>query len=224
MRGSAAQWQLFGSEGQPSLSRGVVVGSTDNVEGRSIERPTRTIHGQPAEVGPSPEPRTPAGALKASWVEGEIVHDAIAVGLTEDALVTFLDALAPGVDAGSGFDAPAGTDLRPLDATSVDETYGAMLTYGGPGGDSVRVTSESPDHYGGLLHQLVGEPAAGGFVIRGENGGDQRYPFVSLARDDGWTTEVKSAGSATEPGVLEAIAASSRSRHGSSSTWGWPSP
>jgi hypothetical protein len=43
-------------------------------------------------------------------------------------------------------------------------------------------------------------------IITPHTGRDPDYPFVSLARDDGWTTEVMSDGSATEPVVLEAIA------------------
>jgi hypothetical protein len=202
----SATWQVFGPGGTPPLSRGVLVGSTDDEEGRALERPTRTIHGRPAEVGPSPDPLTPAGVLKASWIEGDVVHDAIAVGLTEDELVAFLDSLTAGDDRSRGFEAPAGAELQQLAATTVDETYGAMLTYAGPGGDSVRVTAQSPDYYGGLLHRLLGEPSGGGFVMRGDNGRDPDYPFVSVSRDDGWTTEVMSDGSATDPGVLEAIA------------------
>jgi len=205
---SETTWQLFGEEGPSPLSRGALVGSNANEEGRVIEDATRTIHGQPASVGPSPEPQAPAGTLEASWIDGDVVHDALAVGMTESELVAFLDSLAPHEDPATGFAAPADAGLAEVDTATVGDLYAAAATYAGPvgDGDTIRVTTESPDYYGGLLHRLVGEPSAGGLVIHGASGGDQNHPFASLAREDGWTLEVMSIASqsvALDPALLD---------------------
>jgi hypothetical protein len=205
---SQATWQLFGDDGPSPLSRGVLVGSIANDEGRVIEGATQTVRGHPASVGPSPEPQAPAGALRASWIDGDVVHDATAVGMTETELVAFLESLAPHEDPATGVAAPADTGLPEVDTAIVGDQYTAGATYAGPVGnnDTVRVTTESPDLYGGLLQRLVGEPSAGGFAIHGVTGGDEDYPFVSLAREDGWTIEVMSQASqsvAQDPALLD---------------------
>jgi hypothetical protein len=204
-----ARWQLFG-DGAGALGRGVLVGSTANDEGRVIPGPNDTIHDRPTLVRASADPQAPAGALEASWIEGDLVHDAIAVGMTEAELVAVLDSLVPHEDPTSGFRSVAGSGLSEIDAVTVDDTYSSSLTYVGPAGrtDTVRVTAESPDHYGGLLHRLAGEPRGDGFLLHGQTGGDPGYPFVSLARDDGWTVEVLSTRSQTvaqDPGLLDVI-------------------
>lgn len=207
---SELTWQLFGDDGPSPLSPGVLVGSTANEEGRVIEDATRTIHGRPASVGPSPEPQAPDGALRASWIAGDVVHDAIAVGTTEAELVAFLESLTPHDDPTTGFVAPADADLREIETATVGDQYTARATYAGPAGgnDTVMVTTESPDRYGGLLHRLAGEPGIDGFVLHGTSGGDRDHPFASLARRDGWTLEVMSEASpsvAEDPALLDEL-------------------
>jgi hypothetical protein len=211
--GSEVRWQLFGGREAAPVGRGVLVGSATNDEARVIPNPTHTVHGQPATVGPSPDPRAPAGTLQASWIDGDVVHDALAVGTTEAELVAFLGSLVALEDPATGFEGPADGGLSEIDAAAVDDQYTSSLTYAGPAGenDTITVTAESSDHYGGLLHRLVGEPGSDGVVIHGQLDGDPDLPFVSLARHDGWTIEVQSQGSpsvAQDPALLDTIVAS----------------
>lgn len=211
--GSEVRWQLFGGREAAPVGRGVLVGSATNDAARVIPNPTHSVRGQAATVGPSPDPRAPAGTLTASWIDGDVVHDALAVGTTEAELVAFLESLVALEDPATGFEEPAAGGLSEIDAAAVDDQYTSSLTYAGPGGenDTITVTAESSDHYGGLFHRLVGEPGSDGLMIHGQLDGDPDLPFVSLARDDGWTIEVLSQGSpsvAQGPALLNAIVAS----------------
>lgn len=204
--GHGARWQLFGSAGSP-LARGVLVGTARNDESRVVEGGSRTVHGRPAEVRPSPEPAAPAGAVAASWIEGDVVHDALAVGMDEGELVAFLDALVARDDPAAGFDAPADSPLPEAAAATVEDSYTTTLVYGDTAGHGATVTASSSDRYGGLLHRLAGTPGDGGFVMRGTLGGEPGAPpFASVARGDGWTVDVVGAGAGGA--VLDDILAS----------------
>ena len=184
-------WQLFGAGDATPVDRGVLVAS-EAQDARTIEGATRRVHGQPAWVGPPADPAHPAGAINASWAEDGVVHDVISVGLDEDELVVFLDGLVRRDEPISGFDVSDPT-LPELASATVAGVRTTSATFVGPGGpaDAVRVTAESTDRYGGLLHRLDG---------------DERYGFVRQARDDGWSVEVLSDGSVTaadDPSVLD---------------------
>jgi hypothetical protein len=206
-------WQLFGAVASAPLGRGVLVASAEEGD-RVIEGATRTVHGQPAWVGPPADPSHPAGAVNTSWIEDGVVHDAISVGLGEDELIAFLDGLARRDEPLTGFDSPDPA-LPEVGSATVDGVRTTTATYVGPAGtgDTVRVTAESTDRYGGLLHRLDGADSPGGRVRRGMLDGDARYRYVAQARDDGWSVEVLSTGSATAeagPAVLDAFLASLR--------------
>ena len=206
-------WQLFGAGASAPLGRGVLVASADEGD-RVIEGATRTVHGQPAWVGPPADPSHPAGAVNSSWIEDGVVHDAISVGLGEDELIAFLDRLARRDEPLTGFDSPDPA-LPEVGSATVGGVRTTTATYVGPAGtgDTVRVTAESTDRYGGLLHRLDGADSPGGRVRRGMLDSDARYRYVAQARDDGWSVEVLSTGSATaeaDPAVLDAFLASLR--------------
>jgi hypothetical protein len=206
-------WQLFGTGPLTPLDRGVLVASAAQ-DARVIEDATRTVHGEPAWVGPPPDPRHPAGGVDASWVEDGVVHDAISVGLDEDELIAFLDGLARRDEPIDGFDSPD-PSLPEVGSATVVGVRTTAATYAGPGGpgDTVRVTAESSDQYGGLLHRLDGADSPGGPVRHGMLDGDPRSRYVSQARDDGWSVEVLSTGSETaaaDPAVLDGLLASLR--------------
>jgi hypothetical protein len=176
-----------------------------------IEGATRTVQGRPAEVGPAPDPSAPPGAIRASWIDDGIVHDAVAVGMDEGELVAFLDALVPRDDPAAGFDAPNGTPLPEVAGATVEDSYTTSVVYTDPAGGTVTVTATSSDFYGGLLHRLAGEPGPDGYVRHGTIGGDPANAFVSVARRDGWTVDVAGSGSATtaeDPAILDVILAS----------------
>ena len=205
-----ARWQLFGDDGASPMTRGVLVGSVVDVEGRVIESASHTVHGEPASVVPSPEPMAPTGALQASWIDGDVVHDATAVGMTGDELVAFLDALVPHDEPADGFRAPAGSPLPEVAASTAGGSLSSRFTYAVPGapGSEVAVSAASTDRYAGLLHRMAGERTGGGLAVRGRLGGDG-LPFVSLARDDGWTVDVLAHGTspADAPALLDAALA-----------------
>jgi hypothetical protein len=208
--GHGARWQLFGSAASP-MARGVVVGTVRNDEGRTIEGATRTVQGRPAEVRPAPDPAAPPGAIQATWIDGGIVHEAIAVGMDEAELLAFLDALVPRDDPAAGFDAPGGTPLPEVVRAAVEDSYTTSVVYADPAGGTVTVTATSSDPYGGLLHRLAGEPGPDGYVRHGAIGGDPSNGFVSVARSDGWTVDVAGSGSATtaeDSAILDGILAS----------------
>lgn len=203
-------WQLFGVDAPSPLPRGVLVSSAVNAEslsGRIIDGQEHDVGEEPL-IGPAQEPLAPAGTLEATWLDGDVLHRALAVGVPEDELATFLASLVPHDDPATGFGAPA--DLPLLETTSVADRYTASATYAGPAGeaDTIRVTASAPGDYGGLLHRLVGEPGDEGPALRGDTGGDPAYPFVSRARPDGWTVEVLGVASPTvaaDPAVLDAF-------------------
>ena len=206
-------WQLFGAGASAPLDRGVLVSSAEQGD-RVIEGATRTVHGQPAWVGPPADPSHPAGAVNTSWIEHGVVHDAISVGLGEDELIAFLDGLGRRDEPITGFESPDPT-LAEVGSATVASVRTTMATYVGPAGtgDTVRVTAESSDRYGGLLHRLDGADGPGGPVRRGMLDSDARYRFVAQARDDGWSVEVLSTGSETaaaDPALLDAFLTSLR--------------
>ena len=207
--GDRARWQLFGGTGSP-MARGVLVGTVRD-EGRVIEGATHTVHGRPAKVGPSPEPTAPPGAIQASWIDGDVVHDALAVGMDEAEVVAFLDTLVTRHDPTAGLDASSGTPLPEVSDATVEDSYSTRVVYADPAGGAVQVTATSSDHYGGLLHRLAGAPGADGFVLGGTmGGGPEDLPFVSVARNDGWTVEVMGRDSSSigeDPGLLDDILA-----------------
>jgi hypothetical protein len=208
--GYGARWQLFGSAGSP-MAQGVVVGTVRNEEHRVIEGATGTVQGRPAEVGPAPDPTAPPGAIQAVWIDGGIVHEAIAVGMDDAELGAFLDALVPRDDPATGFDAPGGTPLPEVARAVVEDSYTTSVVYADPAGGTVTLTATSSDRYGGLLHRLAGEPAPDGYVRHGTSGGDPASAFVSVARSDGWTVDVAGSGLATaaqDPAILDGILAS----------------
>ena len=200
------RWQVFGvGDGLP-LDRGVLVGTSPH-NSRVIEDASHTVHGVPVWVGPPGDPSLPADAVTAAWVDGDVSHDAIAVGLGEDELVAFLGTLVSEGDPLDGF-AGAEPTMPEVAAATVGSARTTSLTYVGPAGpvDTVRLTATSGDVYGGLVHLLDGTPADGGPVRRGALHGDPMLRFVAQTRDDGWSVEVLSTGSATvaeDPAVLD---------------------
>ncbi len=210
---AATQWQLFAPSGASSpLDRGVLVSSAA-VGDRVIEGADRTVWGRPAEVGPPADPAQPAGAVTASWVDSGIVHDAVAVGLSEGDLVAFLDTLVPRADPISGVDPTAGAELIEVGAATAAGGRSSSATYSGPGGpgDVVRISATSADRYGGLLHRLDGRTdATATALVRRLRLADSNEPLLSVARPDGWTVDVLSQGSTTaraHPAVLSDLAA-----------------
>ena len=209
----ATQWQLFAPSGAtPPLVRGVLVSSAPVGE-RVIEEADRSVQGQPAWVGPSADPAHPVGAVTASWADGGAVHDAISVGLSDDDLVAFLDALVPRADPITGVDPPAGAALIEVGSATAAGGRSASATYTGPDGpaDVVRVSATSVDPYGGLLHRVDGrtDPTGTALVRRLDVAGPDD-PLLSVARADGWTVDVVSQGSTTaraHPSVLSDLAA-----------------
>jgi hypothetical protein len=203
-------WQLFGEEGTTTSAHGVVVSSGVNAEGGVVEGATHTVNGRPVKVGPSPWPLAPAGALQASWQDGDIIHDSVAVGMTEAELVAFIESLTPLDDPATGFAASAASSLAELDTVTVAEQFLATAEYTGPGADDVvAVTTEAPDRFGGLLNRLAGEPGAGGHVLRGDREGQR---FVTVARDDGWSIQITAGGSTVDqqPALLDELLAGMR--------------
>jgi hypothetical protein len=202
-------WQLFGTGDATPLDRGVLVASARQ-EGRVIEGATRTVHGQSARVGESPDPSHPAGAVTASWIEDGVAHDAIAVGFDEDELVAFLDRLVTRHEPVSGFDTED-RSFPEVGAATVSGWTTTSATYTAPAGtgDIVHVTADSSDPYGGLLHRLDGAESPGGRVRRGVLDGDEGIRFVEQARDDGWSVAVTST-SSSDPEVLDAFLQSLR--------------
>jgi hypothetical protein len=200
--------QLFADEGAAS-PRGVVVFSSGGAQQGIIFETTYTIHGQPANVGPSLDFLAPAGALNAFWNEGDIVHNATAVGVTEADLVAFLESLEPHDDPARGFAAPVGGAWAEIDSVTSGSVFSAGASYAGPEGEVVGVTTEAPDRFGGLLNRLAGERGAGGFVIRETGRG---APFVTVARDDGWSVQITSieGDKAPPPALLDDLLASLR--------------
>ena len=210
---AATQWQLFAPSGAPSpLDRGVLVSSA-SVDDRVVEGADRTVWGRPAEVGPPADPTQPVGAVTASWVDDGIVHDAVAVGLSEDDLVAFLDTLVPRPDPISGVDPPGRADLIEVGAATATGGRTSSATYSGPDGpgDVVRISASSADPYGGLMHRLDGRTdAAGTALVRRLRLADSNEPLLSIARPDGWTVDIVSQGSTTaraHPAVLSDLAA-----------------
>lgn len=188
---SAATWQLFGvdrADGTSPLPRGVLVGSTVE-EGRVLSgEPTHTVQGQPAAFVRTNNPLVPAEAIELTWADGEVFHDVVAVGLTEAELLDFVELLVPHDDPATGFEVPTDAPLPELDAVDPPpDQYNSWVSYVGPGGATLDVAASSADHWGGLLHRLVGAPRADGVVVYG---GDQSYQFGSGARDDGWVVDV----------------------------------
>lgn len=199
-------WQLFAVDGPSPLPRGVLLGSEPAVSPEAPSGATITVRGEDAVTGPSNQPGIPVGAVEVDWAEGDFYHDVVAVGMTEDEVVDFLNSLTPRADGEPGFDAPAGTSLPELDVvTEADRVHMWGSTYRGPGGvGSLTIHAEDAPFGGGLLHRLVGEPYAGGQIIRN---GDDDYQSVSLLRADGWAVDlsIQSPTILQEPGLLEAI-------------------
>ena len=201
-------WQLFGADDAVPLTRGVLVATSDD-DGRVVPTPNAVVHGVPAAVGPTPDPSHPAGALSVQWIEGDIAHDAIAVGMGADELVAFVDGLTVRADPTAGFDAAGPAGLREVGSATVAATWGSSVSYQGPDGSAatVRITSSSSDPYGGLLHRFDGAPGADGWASV------RRGPFSGLGagalfavRPDGWSVEVGGAGSEpVDPTILDAF-------------------
>jgi hypothetical protein len=196
-------WQLFAVDGPSPLPRGVVVGSKPGVSRSLPDGPTFTVRGQDAVASPSNHPFVPAGALEVDWAEGDDFHDVVAVGMTQDEVVDFLDSLTLRAGGEAGFDAPPGASLDELDrVTEADQMHSWGAAYNGPeGAGSLTVTADDVPFGGGLLHRLVGEPHAGGLMIRNGDG-----HFVSLLRTDGSTVDLSSDSSAIveQPGGIVA--------------------
>lgn len=202
-------WQLFGADGPSPLARGVLVSSVGNVEsgsGRIVDGVVHEIGEEPI-IAPTDDPTAPDGTPEATWLDGGVLHRALARGMSEAELRAFVASLVPNDDPTTGFES-AGSDLPLLETSTVGEQQTSGVTYVGPAGagDTIRVTAFAPDDHGGLLHRLVGEPGDDGPLIRGASSGDGDYPFVSRARQDGWTIEVLSQASPTvaaDPMVLD---------------------
>jgi len=198
-------WQLFAVDGPSPLPRGVVVGSEPTVSRSLPDGPTLTVRGEAAVASPSNHPFIPAGAVEIDWAEGDYFHDVVAVGMTQDEVVDFLDSLTPRAEGKAGFDAPPGASLDELDTvTDAEQMHSWGVRYAGPDGSgSLTVTADDVPFGGGLLHRLVGEPHAGGLMIRN---GDDDWSFVSLLRTDGWTVDLSTNSSAIveQPGGIEA--------------------
>jgi hypothetical protein len=198
-------WQLFAVDGPSPLSRGVVVGSEPTASRSLPVGPTLTVRGQDAVAAPSNHPFVPAGAVEVDWAEGDYFHDVVAVGMTRDEVVDFLDSLTPRAGGAAGFDAPPGASLDELDTvTDAEQLHSKGARYTGPDGvGSLTVTADDVPFGGGLVHRLVGEPHTGGLMIRN---GDDDWSFVSLFRADGWTVDLSTDSPAIEdqPGGLEA--------------------
>ncbi|HEY3139987.1 MAG TPA: hypothetical protein VGJ86_02605 [Acidimicrobiales bacterium] len=195
-------WQLFGVDGASPLPEGVVVGSHQKGAEVLSGEPTHRVQGHPAFMGPTTSPYVPAGALEIEWAADDVFHNVVAVGLTEAALLDFLDSLDPRTDPATGFDVPSGASLTELGATTTDDQVTiSTVGYADPdGAGDLSVMVYSSNFGGGLLHRLVGEPHGDGFVIRG---GDQDYRFVSLARGDGSVVDVSTRSGPQDPGWLD---------------------
>lgn len=188
---SATAWQLFAGDPSTASPTGpwVVVGSSrSRVE--LGDQPTHTIRDQPAFLHPSITPVTPADALVAAWLEGGVVHDVVAGGMTEADLLAFLESLTVRPDPDAGLDAPPGSALAER-ATAGDDGggLGSFARYVGPGGDAevhVAAVPAGASLYGGLFQPRVGEPHAAGTVFRWPDGRG-----LSLVRPDGWVVEVR---------------------------------
>jgi hypothetical protein len=195
-------WQLFAVDGPSPLSRGVIVSSEPDA-GRGLPPgPTLTVRGQDAVTGPSNQPGIPAGAVEVDWAEGDYFHDVVAVGMTLDEVVDFLESLTPRAGGEAGFEAPPGASLDELDTvTDAEQTHSWGGRFTGPEGvGSLTVSAYNVSFGGGLLHRLVGEPHAGGLMIRYDDWD------VSLLRPDGWTVDMSTDSSAIgeQPGGIEA--------------------
>jgi hypothetical protein len=182
-------WQLFAVDGPSPLSRGVVVGSEPTVSRGLPDGPTLTVRGQDAVTGPSNQPGIPADAVEVDWAEGDYFHDVVAVGMTQDEVVDFLESLTPRAEGEAGFDAPPGASLDELDTvTDPEQMHSRGVSYAGPEGfGSLSITLVDVPFGGGLLHRLVGEPHAGGLMVRD---GDDDWSYVSLLRTDGRTVDL----------------------------------
>jgi hypothetical protein len=166
---------------------------------------TLTVRGQDAAASPSNDPVIPAGTVEVDWDEGDYSHDVVAVGMTQDEVVDFLESLTPRAEGEAGFDAPADSSLPELDTVTEaeqDRSWGTRYT-GPEGVGDLSVSANDVPFGGGLIHRLLGEPHDGGLMIRN---GDDDWSFVSLLRPDGWAVDV-STGSPTivdQPGGIEA--------------------
>jgi hypothetical protein len=208
--GEDTHWQLFATGGSPDAG-GVIVGSVrnDGPNQRSIQDSGRTVRGRPADVRPNPW--AAPGAISVSWIDGGVVHDAVAVGMDETQAIALLDGLTARHDPAAGFDAAAGAALTEVGHATVGDGTTTSVVYGDPAGGTVTVIATTADAYGGLLHRLAGVPGPDGYVLHGSSEGDPADAFVSVARSDGWTVDVTaqdSASAAQDPAVLDWIAAS----------------
>ncbi|HKY66479.1 MAG TPA: hypothetical protein VJM49_08925 [Acidimicrobiales bacterium] len=186
------QWQLFGAPDRVPGSPGVLVGTAPRGD-RVIVEPNDRIHGAPAEVGDPDDPSHPAGSVTAQWIEGDVVHDVVAVGMSGHDVVEFLDALVARDDPGAGFDAPADTALRESGAATVLAAAGASVTYAAPHDPdhTVQITTASTDVHGGLLHRLDGTAGPDGWsLVRRVTSDDGGPRLVSAVRPDGWTVDL----------------------------------
>lgn len=202
---SLITWQLFAVDGPSPLARGVVVGSEPTV-GRGLpDGQTLTVRGQDAVATQSNHPVIPAGAVEIDWAEGDYFHNAVAVGMTQAEVVDFLESLTPRAEGAAGFDTPPGAPLDELDTmTDAEQVHQWGSGYAGPAGvGRLDVVANDVPWGGGLIHRLVGEPHAGGLMVRN---GDDDWSFVSLLRTDGWTVDLSTDSSAfgEQPGGLVA--------------------
>jgi hypothetical protein len=202
-------WQLFAVDGPSPLPRAVLVMSYVSVtmeqlgESPTIDDPTHRVRGRPARLGaPTEQPGLPDDALELDWVNGDVEHNAVAIGLTEEELLDFVESLQPRPDAVAGFDAPADAALPQLDeVTNVGSdarTVHTGVVYQSPDGEGVLeiVTRSEPTLGGGLLYRMVGEPHGDGYLYHGGSGGTGRS-FRGV-RPDGWEVEVRTDG--VDPG------------------------
>jgi hypothetical protein len=95
-------------------------------------------------VGPSEDATAGPDALGAARVE-DVLHPAIAVGMTRTELVRYLDSLAVRDDPATGFDAPAGGALSEVDTVADRDPYFSSAVYEGLAGEETEAgRSTSP--------------------------------------------------------------------------------
>jgi hypothetical protein len=191
--------QLFAVAGQPPLGRGVVLTSgvaPDHDFGES----NGAVRGHPANIGGRGGPGDP-GPGRTVWVEDGALHEAVAVGLTEDQVLDFLASLVPHDDPATGFAVPAASTLPELDHVNAATPSAATVRYRGPHDQVMSVTAESPGA-GTLIARLEGEPRGDELVVRDDA---TDFPIVTVTRADGWSVTSTIEEGTPDPALLDAF-------------------
>lgn len=106
-----------------------------------IDVPTTTVRGRPATAQSGGVP----GRLTLGWVEDGLLHDAIAIGMTEAELSAFVDSLTVHADPATGFDAPVGGVLSESDSLTTEHPSAWVADYRAPTADRTRSSPRTRD-------------------------------------------------------------------------------